>query len=387
MKFRNTLFFFLILFLIIPSLYSVNIKVRVLSEYKVKSVDVKIASGKYMILCNNVKVFVEDLSPDEALTLTLHNNQIRVEKGIELIGTYNFIEFVGKKYNNIFCLNSSQIDRKRIYEEHLTVVANGNDMVFVNRIDLEKYVAGVVQSEVFGSSEDVEFFKIQATASRTYALANINRHLKEGYNLCDAVHCQAYKGKCTKPDILRGTFESFSDVIVDSSNKLITAAYHSNSGGMTEDAHNIWQAKVPYLRSIIDSFSVGAKNYEWGKNIPKQQWINYFISKYGENYKKPEIQEEIFNFTQNERIAKWVIGEDTIPTKNIREYFSLRSSFFSVELANDTVYLHGKGYGHGVGLSQEGAIQMVKKGYSYIDILQFYYSQTQVVKYTEIIDF
>lgn len=383
----NKTFLFIFLFWFIPILsMAVDIKVRVLSEYDVKSIDVKIVSGSYMMLCNNVKVFVEDLNPNEAITLTFHDNQIRVEKGIEFIGSYNYIEFIGKKYNNVFSLSSSQIDRKRSFEEDLVLTAR-NAMLLINRIDLEKYVAGVVQSEVFGSSNDVEFFKIQATVSRTYCLANLNRHLKEGYNLCDAVHCQSYKGRCKNSDILRGTFESFSDVIVDSTNKLISTAYHSNSGGITEDAKNVWQVQVPYLRSIVDTFSIGAKNYQWEKAIPKQQWIKYFVNRYGEKYNTPEIQEIIFNFKQTERIAKWVIDNDTIPTKNIREYFSLRSSFFSVNMANDTVYLRGKGYGHGVGLSQEGAIKMVKLGYSYIDILRFYYNNVNVVKYTEIIDF
>ena len=129
---------------------------------------------------------------------------------------------------------------------------------------------------------------------------------------------------------------------------------------MTEDAKNIWQVQVPYLLSVVDTFSIGAKNYLWEKSIPKQQWLNFFINKYGEKYKSPELQEEVLNFTQDKRIAKWVVADDTIPTKNIREHFNLRSSYFSVETKNDTVYLHGKGYGHGVGLSQEGAIRMVK---------------------------
>lgn len=386
MRLYKTYLLFLLIVFIPTCLVAVDIKVRVLSEYAVKSVDVKVVSGSYMVLCNNVKVFVEDLSPNEAITLTFHNNQIRVEKGIEFIGVYTNIEFIGKKYNNVFSLSSPQIDRKRSYEEHL-IVSVRKEMICVNRIDLEKYVAGVVQSEVFGSSEDIEFFKIQATASRTYCLANLNRHLKEGFNLCDAVHCQSYKGRCKNSDILRGTFESFCDVIVDSTNKLISTAYHSNSGGMTEDAKNIWQVHVPYLTSIVDTFSIGAKNYQWEKAIPKQQWINFFVSNYGGKYNTPEMQEIIFNFKQQERIAKWIIDKDTIPTKNIREYFTLRSSFFSVEMANDTVYLHGKGYGHGVGLSQEGAIKMVKLGYSSIDILRFYYNNVNIIKYTEIIDF
>ena len=178
-----------------------DIKVRLLSNYDIKTVDVKIVSGNYMMLCNNIKIFVNDLMPDEAITLTFHNNQIRVEKGIEFIGTYTQIEFIGKKYNNVFSLSSPQINKKRYYEEDLNIMAR-NEMLLINHIDLEKYIAGVVQSEVFGSSEDVEFFKIQATVSRTYCLANLNRHLK-GYNLCDGVHCQSYKGKCNNGDIAR----------------------------------------------------------------------------------------------------------------------------------------------------------------------------------------
>lgn len=386
MKDCKTLLFFILLLFTFGHVLSMDIKVRLLSNYDIKTVDVKIVSGNYMMLCNNIKIFVNDLMPDEAITLTFHNNQIRVEKGIEFIGTYTQIEFIGKKYNNVFSLSSPQINKKRYYEEDLNIMAR-NEMLLINQIDLEKYIAGVVQSEVFGSSEDVEFFKIQATVSRTYCLANLNRHLKEGYNLCDGIHCQSYKGRCNNGDILRGTFESFSDVIVDSTSKLISTAYHSNSGGMTEDAYKIWQVKVPYLSSIIDTFSIGAKNYQWEKAIGKQQWINFFVNQYGPEYKTPEKQEIIFNLQQKERTAKWIIDEDTIPTKNIRDYFNLRSSFFSVDMKKDSVYLHGKGYGHGVGLSQEGAIKMVQLGYSYIDILRFYYNHVNIIKYTDIIEF
>ena len=93
----KTLYLFLLIALAVNNAFSADIKVRVLSSYNVKTVDVKIISGNYMMLCNNLKVFVNNLIPDEAITLTFHNNQIRVEKGIEFIGTYNQIEFIGKK--------------------------------------------------------------------------------------------------------------------------------------------------------------------------------------------------------------------------------------------------------------------------------------------------
>ena len=366
--------------------FSLNIKVRLLSEYTPTSVVVSAVSGRYSLICDKQMNTVV-LEAGTSITLTYFGNRVKVEKGIELLGTFTEVEFIGTKYNNVFSLKTDKLPQERVYEENLSVGVLGNSLLLINTISLEKYVAGVVQSEVYGSSQDVEFFKIQAIASRTYCLANLNRHIRQGYNMCDAVHCQSYKGRCTQADIFRATYETFNDVIVDSLNRLISPAYHSNSGGMTESAGNIWQKDIPYLQSKIDTFSVGARNYEWEKIIPKRLWVNYFVEKYGEKYRTEELyQEAIVNFEQPIRKALWIIESDTIPTKDIRAYFKLRSAFFNVSLQGDNVYLKGKGYGHGVGLSQEGAIEMVRRGYSCEEILQFYFNNVRIIKYTEIID-
>ena len=366
--------------------YAINIKVRLLSEYEPSSIVVATISGKYNLICDNNRI-AESLEVGNAVQLSYYEGKIKVERGIELIGTFNEVEFIGAKYNNVFSLKGDILPKERVYEENLKVNIIGKSLLLVNNIGLEKYVAGVVQSEVFGSSTDVEFFKIQASASRTYCLANLNRHIRQRYNVCDAVHCQSYKGRCTQPDILRATYETFNDVIVDSANKLISPAYHSNSGGMTESAGNLWQYDIPYLQSKVDSFSIGARNYEWDKILPKRLWIDYFVQKYGDRYAHDgEYQQAILNWAQPVRQSHWVVGSDTILTKEIRSYFKLRSAFFSVSTQGDNVYLKGKGYGHGVGLSQEGAIEMVKQGYSCDEILCFYFNNVRVIKYTEIID-
>ena len=363
-----------------------NIKVRVLAtENKLKTTVVNVVSGTYSVICDNVKIFPSDLTVNSAVTLTCIDGKIRLEQGLEFIGIYSEIKFIGTKYNNIFSLKPPDIPQARIYEENVSVSVAGGSLVFVNTVSLEKYVSGVVQSEILGSSDEVEFFKIQAIAARTYCLANLNRHLAQGYNLCDDVHCQSYKGRCTHADILRGTYETFNDVIVDSNNRLISTAYHSNSGGMTESAGNVWQADVPYLQSIIDTFSVGARNYEWEITIPLKQWRDFFVNKFGAKYSQPAYLEKITKFEQPTRIAKWIIDADTILTKDIRSSFKLRSAYFSVYPKGDYVLLKGKGYGHGVGLSQEGAIEMVKRGYSCAEILRFYYRDIKIVKYTDII--
>ncbi|MDR2407249.1 MAG: SpoIID/LytB domain-containing protein [Bacteroidales bacterium] len=377
----------IILLVFTVKVFGLNIQVKLLSEYQLDKVDVNIVSGTYTVLCDNMKIIPVDLSAGTSLTLTCFEEKVRMERGLELIGFFSEIEFIGTKYNNVFSLKTASIPKERVYEENLHISTCSSELLLVNIIGLEKYIAGVVQSEVFGSSDDVEFFKIQAIASRTYCLANLNRHLTQGYNLCDGIHCHAYKGKCTHADILRATYETFNDVVVDTSNKLISTAYHSNSGGMTEAAVNVWLKDIPYLQSVKDTFSVGARNYHWEKIIPKKQWIAYFTTMYGAKYTQAEYQEKILNFTQEQRIAKWIIETDTILTKEIRSYFKLRSSYFSVQTKGENVYLNGKGYGHGVGLSQEGAIQMVKQGYSAAEIFRFYYHDVRIIKYTDIINF
>jgi len=384
-KFGKCIVLFLVFF-VANQANGMNIKVRVLADNKLKTTVVNVVSGTYSVIGDNVKIFPSDLTVNSAVTLTYIDGKIRLEQGLEFIGIYSTIEFIGTKYNNIFSLKAPEISPARIYEENVSASVSGGNLVFVNTLSLEKYVSGVVQSEILGSSDDVEFFKIQAIAARTYCLANLNRHLAQGHNLCDCVHCQSYKGRCTQPDILRGTYETFNDVLVDSNNRLISTAYHSNSGGMTENAGNVWQADVPYLQSIVDTFSVGARNYEWEQTIPAKQWVDYFVSKFGSKYSQPAYMEKITKFEQPYRIAKWVIDSDTILTKDIRTHFKLRSAFFSVSPKGDNVVLKGKGYGHGVGLSQEGAIEMVKRGYSCMEILRFYYKDVKIVKYTDIIN-
>ncbi len=383
---KSYIFIFFILFLT-NCTFGLNIKVRLLSTYSPQKVIVSAISGKYNLLCDNNKLTTVELNTGNALTLSYLNGKIVVEQGVTLIGTYSTVEFLGAKYNNVFSLHIDGLPQDRMYEDELRVSIGKGELILINTIGLEKYVAGVVQSEVYGSSDDVEFFKIQAIAARTYCLANIHKHIKEGCNLCDGVHCQSYKGRCTKGDILRATYETFSDVIVDSNNKLISPAYHSNSGGMTEAASQIWLHDIPYLQSKEDSFSINARNAKWEKIIPQKMWIDYFVKHYGDKYgRSGACQDSILNYKQPVRIAKWVIDGDTILSKNIREHFKLRSAFFSVTPHGDNVHLSGKGYGHGVGLSQEGAIEMVKKGYSCIDILQFYFNNVKILKYTEIID-
>jgi stage II sporulation protein D len=146
----------------------------------------------------------------------------------------------------------------------------------------------------------------------------------------------------------------------------------------------VWSISTSYLRSVVDTFSLGGRNYQWEKRIPKKQWLDYFISNYPYLANDAQKQQKLCSFNQDCR-QKNIL--DSIPLRNIRTSFKLRSTYFSVSEDKDQVVLKGKGYGHGVGLSQEGAINMVKQGKKAEEVIRFYYTGVRIVKYTEILKF
>ena len=73
-----------------------------------------------------------------------------------------------------------------------------------------------------------------------------------------------------------------------------------------------------------------------------------------------------------------------IPLKFIREDMKLRSTFFTINEEGNDVIFSGKGFGHGVGLCQEGAMRMAEKGYSYTKILNYYYSKVHLIRYSQL---
>jgi stage II sporulation protein D len=86
----------------------------------------------------------------------------------------------------------------------------------------------------------------------------------------------------------------------------------------------------------------------------------------------------LLNFSQLSRAAVYRAGTFTLPLRQIRTDLNLRSSFFSLKVEGDSVILKGRGYGHGVGLCQEGAMVMASKGFDYKQIIDFYYTGVRI---------
>lgn len=267
----------------------------------------------------------------------------------------------------------------REYHGRLLVRTGMDGLQMLNLVDLEKYIMGVTETEA-GTGSDLEFYKVQAILCRTYALKNMDRHASEGFHLCDGIHCQAYSGRHVwSEDVEIGVEVTNGMVLTDGDSMLINAAYHSNSGGETRDAGQVWLREESYLRPVLDRFSLGQPNARWKRRIPLGDWISYLHRK---GILEGDLTDTSALDAVNEHRRPWYcpLG-DSISCADIRGDWQLRSDFFNVSRAAREIILDGRGYGHGVGLSQEGAMQMARNGYHYTEILNFYYHDIRVVHY------
>ena len=265
----------------------------------------------------------------------------------------------------------------REYLSDLQVEISMNSLLMINEIDIEKYIMGVSETEA-GSRCELEYYKVQSILSRTFAYKNLARHKPEGFHLCDAVHCQAYKGRnIWNEDVEIGTEVTEGMVLADGDSVLLSAVYHANSGGETRGAEEVWLTGKHYLRPVLDPFSLKQPGTEWKKPIPAVDWVSYLQSKgilIGEL-----LDTSVLEMPLKHRQDYYLFGQDSLLLSEIRSDYQLRSDFFGVDLSDGQIVLDGRGYGHGVGLSQEGAMEMARKGYRYTAILNFYYHQIQII--------
>lgn len=352
-----------------------NVRIRLFSDKNIEEVMFIPSFGSYVLetekgdklkLSKTTKLTVKDL--DGQLEIKINDTIYKKTKKINLTpsGLKSFFQIKPLK---------PQITERR-YEDGLEITSKNKSLFIINVVKTENYIAGVVQSETWGATTNVDFFKIQAICCRNYLMNNLEKHASEGYNLCDGVHCQAYKTRANKKEVTEGAYKSKGEVIVDSENNIIETLFHSNSGGVTVNAKDVWGKEVPYLVSVEDSFSVGCKNYQWEKYIKLKEWLNYFKNK-GLNIKDKEIEDALINFSQQEGRKTDLLG---IPLTTIRKDFNLKSTYFDVQKWGSEVKLTGKGYGHGVGMSQEGAIKMCEDGYEYWEVIEHYFKGVKVIK-------
>ena len=223
------------------------------------------------------------------------------------------------------------------------------------------------------ASFELEALKAQAVASRTFVYS---RDLKVDDTVNSQVYQTSEKLKEKWKDkydeyinkVKKAVYETKGQVIVYKG-EIIHAFFFSSSNGSTNNSEDYWSTSYPYLVSV-------SSPYEEKENARvKEISINDLNQIFDMEVKNIEILE----FYENDYVKKVKVNSKTYTGKEIRELCQLASSSFNVEKKKDSFVFQTSGYGHGVGMSQHGAQGMAKEGYDYVEIIQHYYKDVEIV--------
>ncbi len=362
--------------------FSQKVSISLFNELSLNTILITPTEGSYKLITAKSEI---RLSTDQIIYLSKVGDSILVRDANSNLGTWARVSIVGQTENDIIRVKPILPSfPARKYNDNLSFYVEFNRLMTINMIDREKYIASVVEAEAGPNKED-EFYKAQSLIARTFALAHLEKHKGEGFNLCDGTHCQAYKGIIgLDKDIYKATLATDGEVIVDTTMQFITAAFHSNCGGYTANSQDVWLTSKPYLVSVEDHHCLNSRNASWEVSVPLNKWKAFLQTKGVDTLAITDFKQYNFKPKEKERPVYYPIANQKIPLIQIRSNFKLRSAFFSIQVAKKDVRIIGRGYGHGVGLCQEGAMQMAVRGWKYDKIIRYYYKNVKIVNISEV---
>lgn len=360
--------------LIINTATAQNVRVGIYRDNEIRTLIIKVLDGEYAI--TNQDSLNVMMHSGDILFVTAVGNHISLWNTSKHLGIHAKIDIKSDNQQAKIMIDPVYpiLPSRKYYGNFEIWTDTLPRITLVNIVPFQEYLAGVVEAES-GVRSLPEFYKAQAIICRTYALNHIDRHKHEGFHLCDEVHCQVYKGYGIEHGpILKAVDDTKGLVIIDNQGMLITAAFHSNSGGQTASSEDVWSATMPYLRGKTDIYFDKQRHSSWTKKITFDQWIEFLNSM---NIKTTDKTKHSFSQIQRQKFA--LIDNQPILLTDIRTKFKLKSTFFSFEKNGSNLIFNGKGYGHGVGLSQESAMQMARQGKDYDTIIKYFYTNIKII--------
>ncbi len=276
------------------------------------------------------------------------------------------ISFHKKETNFIMQENQQNVDKYQINVETTDKLLT---------INIEEYIIGVVAGEMPALFQE-EALKAQAVASRTYLI----NHLETNNTISNTTDDQVYLTKEEMKDKWQKDYDKYynkikeavtatKDLIMYYQNEPIKAYYFSTSNGYTASSISVFNEQRDYLNSVESPFDQDNSNTI---EIPKQEFCN--------KLEIPCNQISITNIIKDNsnRVSKITINNKTYKGTQVRKLLSLRSTDFTINIKDNVIEIITKGYGHGVGMSQYGANNMAKLGYTYEEILKYYYQDIKI---------
>jgi stage II sporulation protein D len=262
----------------------------------------------------------------------------------------------------------------KVYRGSVYLLPTANGFNVINVVNLEDYVLSVLPSEM-PNSWALEALKAQAIAARSYAVANLNKHGKDGYDLTATIADQVYSGVVSESDNSNRAVAETEGMVLKHQGKPITAFFHSTSGGATELAENVWSRPLPYLQAVAD-YDDSSPHFSWNRKFTVSD-IERALPAVGQL-----LSFDVVARTPSKR-AQYVLAQGTkgcemISGESMRKLFKLPSSLFNVGNEDNSYVFAGRGFGHGLGMSQYGARALADRGYNAAQILSYYYKDVVV---------
>ena len=311
---------------------------------------------------------------------------------------------------------------------------SGSDLTVINVLPLSAYTKGVLPYEM-NPKWNAEALKAQALCVASYAYSSLNKHGSLGFDVCNTTDCQVYRGRNTATTNSDDAAEAVKGLALYCDNKIINAVYHSSNGGYTESAKNVWGTDWPYLQAVPDHFEdlSAANNGIWSFEYSGAD-ITWILQNKGYSI-GPVVDANVDQYTPAGNVyrvtftdssgktlsfekesARNILNSSTLKKYTYSPRFTISGGIrFHVNDASTTVsaadgyaigvggsvtrlssrsdlYLlssggksalksntdsfivSGKGWGHNVGMSQYGAKGMAEQGYTYDQIVKYYYT-------------
>jgi len=352
------------------------------------------------------------LAPGDTVTLTLVGGAMAVQRTAQANGSSQVMGSAQTIWLEPLASGLALGDSKpagdfqlkqRNYRGRLQVAVKGSALQAINTVDLESYLPSVVGSEMPASWPQAAL-RAQAVAARTYALRQ--RSASQPFDVSATVASQVYKGVEAETPATREAVASTRGEVLMYGGSLVNAVFHSSSGGSTENSGDLWIQQLPYLVSVPD-VDQDSPVSNWQQLLEPLALTKAFGEIGGAN------RIEILSTTSSGRVRQArVIGPSgtlVLTGAELRSRLGLRSTLVRFELVGPdvasrqlpsegppilpplsgstaplpqaTLLAVGRGFGHGVGMSQWGAYALAQRGEGYPEILRYYFRGTDLRPY------
>jgi stage II sporulation protein D (peptidoglycan lytic transglycosylase) len=269
----------------------------------------------------------------------------------------------------------------RDYIGALEIWRQGDALLLVDEVPMEEYIAGTVRGEA-SERWPIEALRALAVVARTYAVFQQGRAAGKPYHVVAGTQDQNFAGWVAEGSPARDAAFGTAGQVLTWQGRVFPAFHHSDSGGFTEAAQGVFSGDgVPPLEGVRDEFSMESPNYTWTVTLP--------LTVIGERLRKGGVDVgqvtglNVLERSPSFRVARLSVessrGAATLRGADFRRligYDALKSTLFVPVAQDGVVRFEGRGWGHGVGLSQYGAKGMADRGYAYPQILEHYFPGT-----------